>query len=218
MGSCAVEIRRCQHIKTSGVQCGSPALKEKEFCYYHQQNRTLSAQIYLEGERYADDMIKIPPLEDAHSIQMVLRHIVMLMLERRMERKDAGPALYALQIASGNLKQMEAEKPRATQVVREPEKVAETPMGMTQWSATGEGRDVEDEELAKKEPTPAPPPTADEIYEAMTGAGRMDMRHKYEKEGQISRKEMDEFTMKGGPDPLLTAMRRQFAIRECTSH
>ena len=29
-----VEIQRCQHIKTSGAQCGSPALTDKEFCYY----------------------------------------------------------------------------------------------------------------------------------------------------------------------------------------
>ena len=31
------EAPRCQHIKTNGTQCGSPALKDNQFCYYHQQ-------------------------------------------------------------------------------------------------------------------------------------------------------------------------------------
>jgi len=141
-----VEIARCQHIKTSGAQCGSPALKEKDFCYYHQENRTVPAEIYLDGECYADRQIMLPPLEDAHAIQTMLRHVMQMMMQRRIDRKDAGLMLYALQIASGNLKQMEAEKPGPTRMVREPEKVGETPMGMTPWSASGEGHDVEDGE------------------------------------------------------------------------
>ena len=145
MASYAVEVRRCEHIKVNGTQCGSPALKEQPLCYFHQQNRPAPAELYIDGDRYCDSTIMIPPFEDAHSIQMVLRHIVQLMLQRRIERKDAGLALYALQIASSNLKQMQAEKPRPTQVVVEPEKVSETPIGMTPWSASGEGHDPEDE-------------------------------------------------------------------------
>jgi len=30
---------RCRHIKVNGTQCGSPALRKKNFCFYHQQNR-----------------------------------------------------------------------------------------------------------------------------------------------------------------------------------
>ncbi len=141
-----VEIARCQHIKTSGAQCGSPALKEKDFCYYHEENRTVPAEVYLDGESYADRQIMLPPLEDAHAIQTMLRHVMQMMMQRRIDRKDAGLMLYALQIASGNMKQMEAEKPGPTRMVREPEKVGETPMGMTPWSASGEGHDVEDGE------------------------------------------------------------------------
>ena len=40
---------------------------------------------------------------------------------------------------------MNAEKPRPTQVVVDPETVAETPLGQTPWSASGEGHEVEDE-------------------------------------------------------------------------
>ena len=144
MVSYPIEIRRCGHIRTNGTQCGSPALKEKEFCYYHEQNQTLPVSLYLDGERYADSQIMIPPFEDAHSIQKVLRHVVQLLFERRIEQKDAGLALFALQIASSNLNRMQAEKAPPTQVVVEPEKVAETPMGRTPWSATGAGHDLEE--------------------------------------------------------------------------
>ena len=141
-----IEIRRCRHIRTNGTQCGSPAVKEKEFCYYHEQNRTMPVSLYLDGDRYPDSQIMIPPFEDAHSIQKVLRHVVQLLFERRIEQRDAGLALYALQIASSNLKTMQAEKATPTEMVVEPEKVAETPLGMTQWSASGEGRDPENQD------------------------------------------------------------------------
>jgi hypothetical protein len=29
----------CRHIFTSGKKCQSPALKEQNFCYFHQANR-----------------------------------------------------------------------------------------------------------------------------------------------------------------------------------
>ncbi len=41
---------RCQHIKVSGTQCGSPALRSKNFCFYHQQNRPLTVECYSEQQ------------------------------------------------------------------------------------------------------------------------------------------------------------------------
>ena len=221
MASYPIEIRRCQHIKTSGAQCGSPAVKEQEFCYYHQQNRTTAAELYMDGERYADGQIMIPPFEDAHAIQMVLRHIVKLMLQRRIDRKDAGLALYALQIASGNLKQMQAEKPRPTQMVREPEKVAETPMGMTPWSASGEGHDSEEEEEegevqapAAPEVKPAAPLTAEEMYRSLKPEERVEFRRKYFEDGTIKKEEYEDYFSNHGADPLLLAIIRLCGIRD----
>ena len=144
------EIRRCRHIKTNGTQCGSPALKGKERCYYHEQNRPQPVELYLDGERYCDSQIVLPVFEDAHSIQTVIRQVLQLMLTRRIARKDAGLVLYALQIAAGNLKTMQTEKARPTQMVVEPEKAGETPLGMTPWSASGEGHDPEEEEEKRR--------------------------------------------------------------------
>jgi hypothetical protein len=135
MASYPIEIRRCRHIRTNGTQCGSPALKEKEFCYYHQENQPRAVELYIDGERYSDGNFMLPVFEDAHSIQMALRQMVELMFQRRIDRKDA----------SGNLKTMQAERAKPTHVVVEPEKTGETPLGMTPWSASGEGHDVEEE-------------------------------------------------------------------------
>ena len=146
-----IDIRRCRHIRTNGTQCGSPALKAKELCFYHQQNQPQPVELYLDGERYCDGQIIIPVFEDAHSIQTVIRQVVQLMLSRRIARKDAGILLYALQIASGNLKTMRAEKAKPTQMVVEPEKAPDTPLGMTPWSATGAGHDPEDGTLIEDE-------------------------------------------------------------------
>jgi hypothetical protein len=54
MASYPVEIRRCRHIRTNGTQCGSPALKKKRFCYYHEQNQPRAVMLYIDGERYPD--------------------------------------------------------------------------------------------------------------------------------------------------------------------
>ena len=168
MTSYPIEIRRCRHVKTKGTQCGSPALKGKELCYYHEQNRPVAAELYIDGERYSDGSIMLPPFEDAHSIQTVIRHVVQLVLTRRIERKDAGLLLYALQIASGNLKTMQAENAKPTQVVVEPEKAGETPLGMTPWSASGQGHDCDEAEGGDPEAqdSSAPPASPEEVYAA----------------------------------------------------
>src|ERR1700687_4470489 len=113
---------RCRHIKVSGTQCGSPALRNKNFCFYHQQDRPLTVACYSEGP-YPSGEIDLPVFEDAHSIQTVIRQVVQMVLQKRIERKTASLLLYALQITSSNLKRMELEKPQPEQVVTDLEPV-----------------------------------------------------------------------------------------------
>ena len=110
------EAPRCRHIKVNGTQCGSPALRSKNFCFYHQQHRPLLVECYSE-DKYATGEIDLPIFEDAHSIQSVIRQVVQMVLQKRIERKTASLILYALQIASSNLKRIELEKPQPEQVV-----------------------------------------------------------------------------------------------------
>ncbi|MGA7559296.1 MAG: hypothetical protein WCF61_01160 [Terriglobales bacterium] len=205
-----IEIRRCRHIKTNGTQCGSPAVKDKELCYYHEKNQPKTVELYIDGERYSDSQLWLPVFEDAYSIQTVIRQVVQLLLARRIERKDASLLLYALQIASSNLKTMQAEKAKPTQVVVEPEKAAETPLGMTQWSANGPGHDLEDTSRAKEVDWSSlgRPPSAQECHDAMCPMEKVALIDGLEKMGTIRKGAMSEAMFHGGPDPLLPAMKQ----------
>jgi hypothetical protein len=215
MASYPIEIRRCRHVKTNGTQCGSPALKGKELCYYHELNRPVAAELYLDGETYCDGSIMLPPFEDAYSIQTVLRQVVQLMLTRRIERKDAGLLLYALQIASGNLKMMQAEKAKPTQVVVEPEKAGETPLGMTPWSASGQEHDPEEgEEETEGQNSPDRPQSVEECYAAVSMDERVAKTKGLEEKGWVRPGEFEEYLFRDGPDPLLLAKGRLLAASE----
>ena len=115
---------RCRHIKVNGTQCGSPALRSKNFCFYHHKDRPVPVECYSDIE-YATGEINLPFFEDAHSIQAVIRQVVQMVLQKRLERKTASLLLYALQIASSNLKRMELEKPQPEQVVTDLEPVVD---------------------------------------------------------------------------------------------
>jgi len=133
------EIRRCQHIKSDGTQCGSPALRNDKFCHFHQESRPERVEIKSPAGETSE--ILVPVFEDAASIQMMVRRIAVLILQDKIDSKKAGQLLYALQIAASNLKQLKEEKPRPVQVVVDRDKVEEVPLGMTQWSARGAKHD-----------------------------------------------------------------------------
>jgi hypothetical protein len=127
--------------------------------------------------------------------------------------KDAGVLLYALRIASGNLKTMQAEKAKPTQMVTEPEKAGETPMGMTPWSASGEGHDPEAGEEEEEETIP--PASPGEVHMALNVEERVTMRRDYERQGLIRPGEIEAYFDGDAPDPLLVAINRRWAEREC---
>jgi len=151
---------RCRHIKVNGTQCGSPALRNKNFCFYHQQDRPLTVECYSEGP-YATGEIALPLFEDAHSVQAVIRQVVQMVLQKRLERKTASLLLYALQIASSNLKRMELEKPQPEQVVIDLEKESETPMAANIEDETA--RESSDEDI-KRNDEDLPPGTIQACY------------------------------------------------------
>jgi hypothetical protein len=150
---------RCRHIKVNGTQCGSPALRKRNFCFYHQQNRPLTVECYSEQE-YATGEIALPVFEDAHSIQTVIRQVVQMVLQKRIERKTASLLLYALQIASSNLKRMELERPQPEQVVidLETESKSETPMAA-----------ITEAETAHESSASAPPTNGDQTVGEVSG-------------------------------------------------
>jgi len=132
---------RCRHIKVNGTQCGSPALRHQNFCFYHQQDRPTLTDCYYKPDEYPTGVIALPIFEDAHSIQTVIRKVVQMVLQNSLERKTAGLVLYALQIASSNLKRMELEKPQPEQVVTDLETEPKTGVPMAAITEGETGRE-----------------------------------------------------------------------------
>jgi hypothetical protein len=111
------EAPRCQHIKTNGTQCGSPALKDNEFCYYHQQCRPVTFNYRGMYRDYKPAEFHLPPFEDLHSVQFTLQQVTELILRHKINEKEAYLLLYALQIASSNLKRLMREEPKPEEIV-----------------------------------------------------------------------------------------------------
>ena len=123
--------RQCEHIKSNGEFCGSPALRGRNYCYFHlthigrrlraerqfQQSQvgvqekdanptTSSGQALGQQQQSSETQIaalELPPLEDANSIQIALMQVIDAILHNRLDSKRAGLVLYALQTASSNL-------------------------------------------------------------------------------------------------------------------
>ena len=88
----AREAPRCMHVRANGVRCGSPAMRENAFCYFHDR---------LYNRPYEDSF---PFLEDAASIQMAIMQVLDGLRRGKLEPRVANSLLFGLQTASANLK------------------------------------------------------------------------------------------------------------------
>jgi len=134
-----ITVKRCQHLKVNGTQCGSPALRETTYCYYHIRYHWPE----LEALPNQNEWRKLPTLEDANSIQVSLANVLERLVMQEVDHKTAALMLYALQTASMNLKRTSLEPQLPTQVVIDRESVANRPIGASAWSRV-EGREYDD--------------------------------------------------------------------------
>jgi hypothetical protein len=152
-------VKRCQHIKVNGTQCGSPALREAKHCYYHIRYHWQDFE--AQPERHVIHPA-FPTLEDANSIQVSLARVMERLISVEIDHKQAALLLYALQTASMNLKRTSLEPQLPTQVVIDRDSVANRPLGASAWSKV-EGREYDDlnEDDPSKESNSQPPADAE---------------------------------------------------------
>ena len=148
------DVPRCQHVKTNGTQCGSPALRRRKYCYFHDNIRTERAKIAARNSLCRFDL---PLLEDANAVQIALMKVIQMLGSGIMDHKTAGLMLYALQTASVNLRNTDFEADHATDVVIDRDTVAATCIDGPQWfeedfgDEDEEDVDAEDEDDAEVE-------------------------------------------------------------------
>ena len=103
-------IKHCEHVKANGHFCQSPAMRGRNYCFFHITH--IGRRMRL--ERYAAYGLQAPPielplLEDAASIQLALMQVTEALLRGTLDRKTAGLVLYSLQTASSNLRIMQKQ-------------------------------------------------------------------------------------------------------------
>src|SRR4029077_3257094 len=108
-------VTRCQHIKMNGTQCGSPALRWRRLCFFHDRIKRERAKIA--ADMTAQRRFDLPLLEDANSVQVSLMKVIQMLGSGRLDHRTAGLMLYALQTASINLRRANFEASFATDVV-----------------------------------------------------------------------------------------------------
>src|SRR5579864_4711337 len=84
----------CNHIKPNGVRCGCPALRNQRLCFFHKKLRRPPSHN------------SVPDISEAHGIQHAIHNIVELLLSGKIDNKTAATAIYGMQTASSNLKQI----------------------------------------------------------------------------------------------------------------
>ncbi|MFZ0772433.1 MAG: hypothetical protein WCA49_19495 [Candidatus Sulfotelmatobacter sp.] len=124
-------VPRCQHIKMNGTQCGSPALRRKRRCFFHERAREQHNRIV--NDQFKQARFVLPVLEDGNAIQMALMQVMQLLAWGQMDRKTAGLLLFALQTATSNLRNVNFEPEEPTDVVINREDVQRTDIGGPQW-------------------------------------------------------------------------------------
>src|SRR5439155_5688794 len=94
----SLNIQRCRHLKVNRTQCGSHALKDHRFCYFHQRWHEQKLVINSARARKARATFSLPVLEDANAIQLSIMQIMQLLLSGQIPQKTAGLLFYGLQI------------------------------------------------------------------------------------------------------------------------
>ena len=119
----ANQTQRCTHIKPDGSPCGSPAVKEKTLCYWHEQarlHRPPAEDLLLDGadvkrlhsvgesasngaSHVGSTGIEMPVLEDRLGIQLGIMRVCDLLAARSIDPYTAQVMLCGLRLAQRTL-------------------------------------------------------------------------------------------------------------------
>lgn len=145
------DVPRCQHVKVNGTQCGSPALRRRRHCYFHDRMLDGKRRFAASREAKPRPVFSIGLLEDANAVQVALMQVLQLLGGGQMDMKMAGLMLYGLQTASANLKNTKFEAEKPTDVVIDRNTVEQTCINGPQWFAKDFAEQDEPEPLEEDE-------------------------------------------------------------------
>ena len=105
------QYETCRHVKEDGAYCGSPALRERKYCYYHLMQR---ARRLRRARALRDNLpyrLEIQSLDNPYAIRDAVSDVAQALAAGQLDPRVAGKLLYAIQLASSanrRIEQMEA--------------------------------------------------------------------------------------------------------------
>jgi len=110
-----MSLQICEYIRTSGRRCGSPAMRDYKYCYYHAgqlQAMPMTTMFVQENPNppageYPIAGFQVPFLDDASAIQIGYMQLIHGVAHFRLDPRRARLILLALQGAAANLKHVE---------------------------------------------------------------------------------------------------------------
>ncbi len=116
-----MQYQLCRHIRTNGLQCQAPSLREATYCYFHTRLHQRHSTFRPQGEaaRYviAGQHVQLVALEDRESVQTALSVVINALALGQLETRRATALLYGLQLAAMNAAKLNTQ-PYAPNVVR----------------------------------------------------------------------------------------------------
>jgi len=95
---------QCLHIKTNGTGCGSPALRGRDWCYFHANLHGCHRAIRrLPSGSAPTHLCNLPPLEDRESIQLSISAVFASLAAGQIDARQAHALFYGLQLAAANV-------------------------------------------------------------------------------------------------------------------
>ena len=125
-------------------------MREHSYCYFHTRWHRKGMPVNPTPEERQE--LRLPTLEDANSIQAGLADVMRELRESTMDHKTAGLILYALQIASANVKHTSFE-PSPTEMIIDSTSLKHCPNAAAHWSNAQESgyNPLDDDRIANPE-------------------------------------------------------------------
>ena len=102
-----MQYETCRHVKEDGTYCGSPALRDRKYCYYHlmQRGRRLRrARALRDNVPYR---LEIQSLDNLYAVRAALTEIAQALAAGQLDPRTDGKLLYAIQQVSATNRRIE---------------------------------------------------------------------------------------------------------------
>ena len=82
-------VRLCGHRREDGSHCRSIAVRDREFCSFHLNDRGRRLRIARARARRERLPLQLPPLEDMYAVQVGIMQVTDWLLNGKLDRRDA---------------------------------------------------------------------------------------------------------------------------------